>query len=358
MTQRFAKLSVALAIVALAACGGDDDGVTPAPDSGAPPADAGTTSDGSMPEEDASMPPIDGGDGEMDAGTELDGGETTPDAGEMLDAGEDMPDAAVMCPEGATGPTCEECLPGYERVSGACVLDLPPATNLNLWLDADVADSFTLSGTAVVSWRDRRPGVMTELTQGTSSARPGHVPSARAGRAGVRFDGGDQLFVNSYFGLSTADYEIIVVAHPLSAGTPSGLVSTASGTTSWAVMLDQHTMNDYRLTHRAPAAASGGHTVVADRREVLEAGWVAASHQSSGTIDTMSIWASDRAGEEMSVLVVTPSSGATDPLTLRIGRTATGFLVGDIYEVLIYTRRLTVAERAEVTAYLRAKWNL
>lgn len=52
------------------------------------------------------------------------------------------------------------------------------------------------------------------------------------------------------------------------------------------------------------------------------------------------------------------SEGIGTSMTLRVGRTQGGFMAGDIYEVLVYTRRLSVVERTEVEAYLRAKWNL
>ena len=33
-------------------------------------------------------------------------------------------------------------------------------------------------------------------------------------------------------------------------------------------------------------------------------------------------------------------------------------MAGEVLEVLVYTQRLTVAQRKEVADYLRAKWNL
>ena len=60
----------------------------------------------------------------------------------------------------------------------------------------------------------------------------------------------------------------------------------------------------------------------------------------------------------MDVAALNASAGIGKALTVRVGRTQAGFLKGDLYEVLIYTRRLTVSEREEVTAYLDAKWGL
>src|SRR5690606_13472088 len=121
-----------------------------------------------------------------------------------------------------------------------------------------------------------------------ASVRPAYVANARNGRAGVRFDGlNDELTSSNYFGLSTDDYEIIVAAHPLS--TPPGLVGTSTNSTTWGVLLDQHAAEDYRLTHRNPAGSAGGETVIVNRTDLLRAGWVVATYQSSVANDSMAI---------------------------------------------------------------------
>lgn len=261
-----------------------------------------------------------------------------------------------VCDDEYEGELCDACASGYEADGDACVLALPPTMNLVLWLDADATDSMTVSGGAVSAWRDRRPAGTPALTQGTASARPGFVASERNGRGAVRFDGGDQLFVNSSFALSTDDYEILVAANPVSASA-NGLVSFANGTSDWAVMLDA-VDNDFRLTHRRPAGTSGGLVATVERTVARGPSWVSASHQSSSSIDTMALFASDGPTAEATTVLPITSEGIGTSMTLRVGRTQGGFMAGDIYEVLVYTRRLSVAERTEVEAYLRAKWNL
>lgn len=373
--------------------GGETDAGSSAPDAGTSPADAGTG----------------------DAGGREDGGSSEPDAGMTDDAGMDdagmVPDDAGMmeCPTGMAGPTCEECatdyvefagecMPtcdaaeaidcgdygtcamspadgqlfcqcgegymgatcdtcerGYELDRGMCVLDLPPSMNLRVWLDADAAGTVSVSSGAVSAWRDRRPAGDPELTQTVGTARPMLVADARNGRDTIRFDGGDQLFVNSSFALSTDDYEIIAAVAP-GGGATEGVVSFASSTTTWAVMLDA-VGDDYRLTHRRPAGMAGGLTALVERNTSAGAGWVSATHQSSGANDSIALFASDRPADATNVALAA-SAGIGESMTLRIGRTQGGFLDGDVYEVLIYTRRLTVAEREEVTDYLSAKWDL
>jgi hypothetical protein len=396
-------MTPALALT-LTACGGSETSLDAGRDTGAEPSDSGSVTD--------TGPIVFDGGGEDDAGNDGDAGidgsgphdaalpEDTgplPDSGTVCSPGRQDadgngtcelgcdatgPDAlncgpggscevsaatglrACSCEPGYDGATCDMCLPGYAAgAGGTCELDLPPTTNLSLWLDADDMTSITVNGSGgVISWHDRRPGLDTSLTQSAGTAIPAFVAGARNGRGAVRFDGGDQLFDTGYFGVATDDYEIIVaLSVNIAGGTPSAIIGATQGTSStdWAVMLEQHANTDYRLVHRATPGTTGGETVTADRIGSLGAGWVAASHASSGAIDTMAIWASDSPTDAMGLGAVTPSMGIGGTgMTIRLGRTQTGFMRGDIYEVLIYTRRLTVAERDQVTAYLEAKWAL
>lgn len=264
------------------------------------------------------------------------------------------------CEAGYAGELCDACAAGYEMTPGGCALNLPPTTRLSFWLDADYGASITRSGTAVLIWQDRGVTAAQDATQATASRRPGYVPNARNGRAAVRFDGvDDELLSANYFGLSVDDYEIIVACNPLDAGTPNGILgATGTPDTAWGVLLDQNPSNDFRLTHRSPAAATGGLFVTADRTSALGPSWVAASHSSASANDSLVIYASDGSAIEETTTNIPASMGFPAALTLHIGRSGTGYMLGDIYEVLIYTRRLSDVERQEVIDYLRAKWSL
>lgn len=386
------------ALLALTAGCGDDDGSTPPEDAGSSPVDAGTEPP------DATPGPVDAGGDPEDAGGDEDAGDATDAGGECpvgmtgadctecaagyqdadgdgacllgcaatgadaLDCGDhgsceesaESGERGCACDDGYAGELCAECAPGYELSGGACVLNLPPTANLDLWMDADHAESLMLVGTQVAAWSDRRPSFDEDATMTVLTRRPGYVPNARAGRAAIRFDGVDDELTNpGYFGVSVADYEIIVACNPLGAGTPNGILGAAAAgsTTEWGVMLDQAPSNDFRLTHRSPVAATGGLVVTADRSAPLGPTWVAATHASSGTA-SMAIRAGDGAAIEETSTNVGSSMGFPSSLTLRIGRTGTGHMLGDIYEILVYTRRLSDAERQEVIDYLRAKWEL
>ncbi len=394
---RMAAVSLGL-VAAIAGCGGDDDGTTdastPMLDGGSPMGDAGMRDDAAM---------------GMDAGTPEDAGET--DAGETDAGGSD----AGGCPVGMTGPDCEECAPGYvdrlgmgeclptcevedaiacgdhgtcmespldgsllchcdsgyegascdmceegfDSVGGECELPDPPALGLSLWLDADAPDSLTLGASnEVLGWADRRSFIALEATPTTGIARPTFQPTGRNGRGAVDFDGvDDQLALNGYNGLSATDFEILFAGEP-SGATPIGLVGALSGTSDWAVMIDRHESNDFRFTFRRPPGTTGGETVVVDRMAPARPMYVVATHQSSGPSDSLAIFASDDPMQAAGVSLLGTSGPIAGNLNLRIGRTQAGRMNGKVYEILIYTRRLSVDERAEVTSYLRAKWNL
>jgi hypothetical protein len=396
-TSTFALL---ISFVLLAACGGGGDDVAPDTDGG--PITMMMGDAGSMvPEADGGvMPEIDGG-----ATPDIDGG-VTPEI-----------DSGVECPDGMAGPTCEDCAPGFVDMigdgtcepgcdatgadaldcgahgacmyspadglrycacdegydgavcdvcetgffpsGGACELDEPPALGLSLWLDADATDTIDLNASMqVTAWRDRRSFITLEALPTTGIAQPAFQPTGRNGRGSVVFDGtDDQMTINGYNGLSATDFEIIFAGEPN--GSTVGLIGAQSGTTDWAVMIDRQDSTDFRLTYRRPPGTTGGNDVTVDRASPARPMYIAASHQSSGATDSLAIFASDDPSEASGVyLFPAPSAPIGSTLNLRIGRTQAGRMSGKIYEILIYSRRLTVAEREEVATYLRAKWNL
>ncbi|MDH5493462.1 MAG: hypothetical protein OEY14_16025 [Myxococcales bacterium] len=310
-------------------------------------------------------------DSDGDGVCELGCGATGADALDCGPGGACAADASTgvrgcVCDEGyelGTG-TCDACARGYTAgAGGVCALELPHTTNLWLWLDASNTDTLSLTAAGTVgAWGDARPAYTAsrEVTQSIGSARPTFVPrSSRVGArpSSVRFDGGDQLVMaNGFWGVSTADYEVIIALN--STATPSGVFSASDPSASgdYSVMIDQHQSSDYRYIHRQIPAASGGNAVVANRSEPRGPGWVVASHSASATIDLMHIIANDLPTDVIDVSSTEAEVGIAQ--RLQIGRTPLGFMNGDIYEVLVYVRSLTVAEREEVIDYLAAKWRL
>jgi hypothetical protein len=357
-TQYVVRAVLAIGAMTLGACG--DDSANTAPDS--------ALLDASIP--DTAADPDSGM--QCQAGYQDDDGDGTcklscegTGANDGLNCGpggtcviDDAGDRGCTCTEGYEGIFCETCSIGYEKIGDDCVLDLPPTTDLVLWLDADSASSLAVTTNHVASWADRRggSGALT-LAQTVAGARPGYQPMGQASRGAVVFDGDDQLFVNGFTGLSGDDYEIIVALKPVGT-TAKGVVSLASGTTNWGVLVEQPAGDgDYVLVHRSPPGATGGSTATADRTTGVGAGWVVATLQTSDAIDSLAVFASDGSETAQGITLV-PSSAIGTSLTFRVGRSQAGFMAGQIFEVLVYTERLTVANRKLVTDYLTAKWHL
>jgi hypothetical protein len=269
------------------------------------------------------------------------------------DAAMAMPDSGVVSDSGVVkADTGGPVVPA---------LNLPPGLGLALWLDGDAPASLTINNAMeVTAWHDRRANVNIEVTPTAATTRPAFQATGRNGRGALLFDGDtDQLAASGFTGLSGTDFEIVFAGEPIVLSAPNALVGALSGTSDWAVMLDQHASNDVRLTYRRPPGTTGGASAVADRTALVRPMYVTATHQSSGDIDTLGVFSADEPKEATGLYAFpNPSAGIGAPLNLRIGRTQDGHMHGKIYEILIYTRRLSVSERAEVTAYLRTKWNL
>ncbi|HJK92334.1 MAG TPA: hypothetical protein RMH85_22820 [Polyangiaceae bacterium LLY-WYZ-15_(1-7)] len=382
----------------LVACGDGDGGAVDAGDGDAGVAmmdDASTPpSDGGMPGEDAATPDEDGGlaDGgaEPDASTCPRGyaGEdcmecaegwvegmdrecipgcdaTGEDAFECGPGSECLLSPAdglryCVCLDGYEGEMCDTCSEGFERVGSTCRLISPPALGLALWLDGDAMDSIDVdSEMRLTDWRDRRGLGGIVATPTTGIARPLYRPEGRNGRGAVDFDGeNDQLIVNGFTGLSSTDIEV-VVAGEFRGELPAGIFGALTGTSAWAFMIERSADRDFRVLFRNPPGTSGGVETVVERDAPAGPMYVAATHMASSSNDTLAIFAADGADESSGLhLFGAPSSPLPSPLNLRIGRTQNGRLLGRVYEVLVYSRRLSVSERAEVATYLRAKWNL
>ena len=269
-------------------------------------------------------------------------------------------EALCVCNEGHEGDDCATCSEGYEAGAGGnCGLISPPLGNLMLWLDAADEESITVDSSDLVTrWDDRRAWVDDFAVPTAGISRPAYLAEGRNGRGVIEFDGStDQMKVDGFTGLSSTDFEIVWAGEPAPTA-PTAILGGISGTSNWAVMLDRDTTTDFSMTVRTPAGTTGGETIDLMRNSGVRPMYVFASRKTSGAgIDTYAMWASD---STMDAFEAVPSTtgGIASPLTLRIGRTQAGFMEGQMYEILIYTKRLANAERDEVRAYLRAKWNL
>jgi len=210
----------------------------------------------------------------------------------------------------------------------------------------------------VTEWSDRR-GLDVVATPTAVITRPTYQPTGRNERGTLAFDGvDDQLAVSNFTGLGATDVEVIV-AGDFRGELPTGIFAALTGTSDWALLIERVSGTDLRATYRSTPGTSGGVEVLVDRAAALRPMYVSVTHQTSTPSDSLAVFASDGATEAAGLhLFPAPSARLPSPIGLRIGRTQNGRLQGEIYEVLVYSRRLSVAERAQVALYLRQKWDL
>ncbi len=270
--------------------------------------------------------------------------------------------AKCWCDQGYEGSRCELCSTGFEPgANNTCKLNLPPAGSLMVWLDASEVSSLTINGDdEVTNWHDRRPGINEEADPPFGTARPTYNAVGRNNRGAVVFDGTDDyLTIDGFSGMSGNDVEVIIAADPRTGST--GIFGAVSGTDNWAFMLNRvEATNNFEMIIRDPAATSGGDSIIVERVSPARPMYLIGARGTSASPDSFFSIASDGTGDQavQSHIYVEAQNNLNSPLNINIGRTQVGYLKGWVYEVLVYSKRLTTQERQEVTDYLRGKWNL
>lgn len=227
----------------------------------------------------------------------------------------------------------------------------PPAGGLQLWLRADQAARN--AGPGVAAWPDLSGTGNTPL-QDKPSARPLYVASAQAGRPAVRFDGVESSLVLPD-GLADfrAGLSAFVVARPAPGGAGARFLDLDIG----------------------PACDN----IVFGRKDSPDklAFWVFANSLSKGKVEAPGAVIPDQL-QTLSV-VLTPFGHATiyhngapvgagetsiprsiprKPNTLGRNTSGSGdsYFKGDLFELLLYNRALSEAERLHVEGYFAAKY--
>jgi hypothetical protein len=322
----------------------------------------------------------DAGAATQDAGTApADGGAPLDDAGDASDDdagshGGDDDAGSEPCPE---GETCADCGPGLtpDEDGESCVLGSPPTDDaLFLWLDADDTSSILIDPEAdpgvgrVTAWTDARGAIESHggFIAPDVPNRPTHVVNALNGRRVMRFDGVDDwLSYQAPAVLQVAgpfeganEYTIFLVGY--AAGAPQVLLS-GSNDGKHGLLLQSDGEANLRFLHRTPLSGvvqpnednlittGGGYSRVAP--QIIIATRTATAHEA-------------RLGATVSAVDgLTPAADAfEDGLLFTLARLKPGatasprYLLGDIAEVLVYTRALSEDEREQVEAYLAVKW--
>lgn len=212
---------------------------------------------------------------------------------------------------------------------------------LQLWLKAD---SLALNdGDPVGTWADQS-GNGRDFTQATASLKPTYKANILNGKPVVRFDGVDDLLTAAAAVMTvTSDWSLVAVLKPISA-----------------------------VADRAPVmnGSASGYGIGTSTGATAKKGWIAGgvSWQDSTTAaDTnANVWVVSRvSGGGTTTLHVNGTAltvadaAATTPTASRLGSHAAGSeWNGDMAEVLMYTPKLTDANRDLLESYLGSKYGI
>lgn len=225
---------------------------------------------------------------------------------------------------------------------------------LKLWLKADVG--VTMDATNYVSaWADQSTNAYS-AAQSTQAYKPLYVSTGINSRASIRFDGADDFLKTSDAGaISTTSFTWLIVTANLAddefimGGT--GAVSPYHRTPYLRSQTNKFIIMHYSLPSGAVSAQEGGKSVktpsiltaVVDNTAKTIKGYV------NGTNVISTTFANNTATYTRDFHIGSvPCNDSGLPLT---------FMEGDISEVIIYNRALSVAERETVETYLSEKYN-
>jgi len=250
------------------------------------------------------------------------------------------PAATATTTETATTPTVET--PAPVAVSEASI----PAEGLAMWLRADAGVTAAPDG-AVSAWTSSN-GVAAK--QEDANAQPKLVPSSIGGKPAIRFDGNDSLLetnldinpavipnltVISVFDSRTAEADPLRKLYGADDGgfdRAAGLDSRA-GTTNYGIFGGDGVIAYFSLEKDKP-------TITVD----------------SWTPKTFDGWVNGK--HALSQVAVSNEQGLPH---MFIGGTGTSFhepWMGDVAEMLVYTRTLTDQERTEIEDTLAKKYSI
>jgi hypothetical protein len=260
-------------------------------------------------------------------------------------------------PQGVSSVTVRE---GHYAVAGASGdlaakpgtgLWKAPTSGLQMWLRAD--QGVKTNGPTVAAWLDQSPAANSAV-QDKPSAQPMFVASALAGRPAIRFDGVDDFFsLPDGFSDFRAGLTAFVVVRPAPGGAWSRFIDLDVGPACENIVFG-----------RKDAADKLGFWVYTNsltKGKVEAPGAVVANEVQSfcallapgGKVTLFRNGAGVGTGETSM-----PKSTLRKPNTLAKSNSGGGdpFFKGELFEILLYNRALSEAERTYVESYLNAKY--
>lgn len=224
-----------------------------------------------------------------------------------------------------------------------------PASGLQLWLKGDFGP--LTSGSNVTDWVDLS-GAGNNAAQATGASQPTIVSSGINDFPSLSFDGSnDNLALSSGFGPNlTTGVSIFAVLKPASSGTATFVTSGNSGPNDQASMQTLNTQAQFDAYNGSTSSAvtTASSTLTVGKFQILSA-----VHDGSASA-SININGNATASGTVQNLLNTSRSlnylGANNSLGT--------FWNGEIAELLVYSKGVSVSERAAIEAYLAAKYQL
>jgi hypothetical protein len=230
----------------------------------------------------------------------------------------------------------------------AAVLAQVPTSDLTLWIDASSITGLS-DGNPVATWSNKSPNLALHLSQGTAASQPTYKTGILNGLPVVRFDGINDVLTSgamtNFIGSQASEYTMFSVFDARLINTDvtpiynnDAIISDSSGFAGQ--YLKGLTANAYNWDGNADSI---GTPIQTNTWYVLRSGLGSGSlfvHANNQPLQSTASGAN-------TLNVATH--------TLRLGARS-AFLDGDIAEVLIYKRALTLEERNQVAGYLADKY--
>ena len=249
-------------------------------------------------------------------------------------------------------------LPVSYWVEKAASLDQPITTGIQMWLKADSLSATLSDGDDVVTWSDAS-GFGRSPVNSTGSSEPIYKENGAGGQPYVKFvggGGGDFLeyaydSANSPF-LNPDEFTIFAVASGPEGSVIDAVVSSRNNNDGYTLKMGSSAFGVLHHSSTYTNATVVGLTA-AGRYPVLMAATFEDSADGGTLADTVALYADG-------IEILAPAGSKTYSKNtsggFKIGTDGTNHLTGEISEILLYNRVLSISERQEVEGYLSRKY--
>jgi hypothetical protein len=258
--------------------------------------------------------------------------------------------------EAAGGHPTRNCtISGWGTITNSCVADIPyadipPYTNLKLWLDADSSSTITYDASNnVTEWRDKS-GNGFKATQSNTTYSPTYVASGINSMPSVLFNSSQSDYLNLDLDTGSQSSMSIFIVHKMNTQGSTNYILDTSGYNSLT-----HS-NTYRFLVESGTAGSwysaahrGGDYM--DANIVYKTSWLLDSDTTStGSVYLNGVFSTDTANNQYTAKRI----GYYTTIGANYSKTSY-FYNGQISEILVYNRLLNSTEREQVETYLE-RW--